>query len=122
MSWLKPGNIPDSGHDAERSVDRMAQKHGRLGAGILDAFNQSDPLHVFFGENSDEYLGYVDRFMQQLGDRDFQKLSDEEIAELVRRSFHKSQIEKGFADPKDLEELTHRIIQLKKLNSSSAES
>lgn len=78
----------------------------------MEVFNEVDPLHCFFGENIDEYAGYVERFFRQLADRDFSNLTDKEIEELVRGSFHKSQIDKGFVTREDIEALIHGILAI----------
>ncbi len=86
--------------------------YGELGPLILNVFNEVDPLHAFFGENVDEYAGYVERFFRQLGDRNFKTLTDEEIEKIVRGSFHESQIDKGFVDEDAIEALVHGIIAI----------
>ena len=86
---------------------------------VLAAFNEVDPLHVFYDANADEYVGYIRRFFKQLEGRDFQTLSDENIAAVVRGSFHPSQIEKGFVDSKDLESLIKKIIEIRNANEGS---
>lgn len=113
MSWLKPENIPHNNYAPDEIVESMVREHGELSRFILELFNEADPLHVFYGNNTDEYLGYVERFFRQLAGRDLQTLSDEEVSMLVRNSFHASQIKKGFADPKDLDELVQRICALR---------
>ncbi len=117
MSWLNPEKIPPSDYDPHRIVNEMVEKHGSLSGKILEAFNSSDPLHVFYGDNIDEYHGYVERFMRQLGDRDLSTLSDHEVEGLIRGSFHPSQIDKGFIDSKDLTDLVQRVIALRAMRA-----
>jgi|SRR3989344_2969776 len=110
MSWLKPDKIPYSGDGAQKRVDRLVEEHGVLGSAVLEAFNEVDPLHCFFGENVDEYAGYVERFFKKLGGRDFKTLTGSEVEELVKGSFHDEQIAKGFVDKDAIEALIHGII------------
>lgn len=88
----------------------MAKKYGVVSEMVLAAFTQTDPLHVFYGENVDEYHGYAERFMQQLGDRDVNALTEPEVVEIVRKSFHADQITKGFVQEDDIVNIAKRIV------------
>lgn len=88
----------------------MVERLGKLSGQIVNVFNEVDPFHCFYGENVDEYVGYIERFFSQLGERDFSALTDEEIKDLVRGSFHASQIEQRFVEQADLDELAKKII------------
>ena len=113
MSWLRPDNVRPSDYDPEKRVAGLVERLGQLSGQITDVFNKVDPLYCFYGDNVDEYVGYVERFFSQLGSRDFSQLTDEGITAMVRGSFHESQIVKGFLDEKDLELLVQKIIQLR---------
>ncbi len=113
MSWLRPDKITPSNYDPQERVNVMVEKYGQLGKNIIQAFNDADPLHCFYGVNVDEYVGYVNKIFAQIGDRDFQTLTNEEINALVRGSFSPDQIAQGFADPADIAELTQKIITLR---------
>src|SRR3989344_375309 len=110
MSWLRPDKIPRSEYSPQEAVKRRIGEYGELGASILDVFNEVDPLHCFFGQNVDEYSGYVERFFKKLGGRDFKTLTGSEVEELVKGSFHDEQIAKGFVDKDAIEALIHGII------------
>lgn len=109
MSWLKPENIPPSDYDPHKVVEAMVEKHGKLSRAILSAFNEIDPLHVFYGDNVDEYHGYAERFMTQLGDKDLNALTEPEVVDLVRKSFHADQIAKGFVQEYDIVNIAKEI-------------
>jgi hypothetical protein len=111
MSWLKPENIPPSDYDPRKVVEAMTKKYGKVSEMVLAAFNHTDPLHVFFGENVDEYHGYAERFMQQLGDRNIKAPTEQEVTDLVRKSFHQDQITKGFVQETDITSIAKRIIE-----------
>ena len=91
----------------------MVERLGTTSEAIMRIFNEVDPLHCFYGNNVDEYVGYAERIFSRLGDRKFSDINDQDIAALVRSSFHASQIEQGFLDERDLEVLTQKIIQLR---------
>ncbi len=113
MSWLKPGEIPYSDYSPEQSIAKAIEKYGIFLEKVLGVFNEVDPLHVFYGNNPDEYLRYVERFITQLADRNLKELGEEEIADIVRACFGKSQIEGGFISKEDLDNLIQRICGLK---------
>lgn len=113
MSWLKPENFPPSDYDPQQVVREMMEKHGKLSRSILDAFNNIDPLHVFYGENVDEYHGYVERFMSQLGAGDLTSFSDDEIKSFVSSSFHQSQVDQGFVTPENISQLAKEIMAVR---------
>lgn len=113
MSWLKPGEIPYSDYSSEDSVTKAIEKHGILLGKVLEIFNEVDPLHVFYGNNPDEYLHYVERLIGKLSGRNLKELDYKERAEIVRACFGKSQIEEGFVSEKDLDALIQRICDLK---------
>jgi len=97
-----------SEYSPQKSVDVFEAKYGEVGMRVLECFNHIDPLHVFFEENIDEYIGYARRFMEKMGTRNFNDLKREEITELVRGSFHSDQIGKFVTDA-DLELLIERV-------------
>jgi len=108
MSWLNPNEIPSSGYDPKKKVDLIVEQYCEDGRKILNCFNEVDPLHVFFGNNVDEYTNYVDRFMKALGERAIGALNHDEVSEVVRKSFHPDQIGK-FASEEDINKLIREI-------------
>lgn len=84
-------------------------EYGEIGRKILGCFDDVDPLHVFMGENVDEYIGYAKRFMEKLGKRDPKTLESKQISELVRDSFSSEQIGK-FVSEADLDLLADKIV------------
>lgn len=111
MSWLKPENIQPSDYDPRKVVEAMTKRYGVISEIVLAAFTKTDPLHVFFGENIDEYHGYAERFMQQLGDRNIKALTEQEVTDLVRSSFHQDLITKGFVQETDITSIAKRIVE-----------
>ncbi len=112
MSWFSPKNIPETNYNPDDRVEAFVMKAGLIGAIVLEAFNNIDPLHVIYGDNSDEYLGYAERFMNQLGTKKLKDLTDDEILTLVRGSFHPNQIGK-FVSEEDIQILINNIKEIK---------
>ncbi len=119
MSWLNPDKVPHSNYNPDERVKSLEKEYPLYGEIILSAFNKIDPLHVFYDVNSDEYLGYAERFLKQVGDRSILELKVEDIREMALNSFHKDQIGK-FASTEDIEnvgnEIYHQIQE--KFNSN----
>lgn len=113
MSWLDTRKIQPSDYNPDEKVEFLIREKGELAARILDAFNQTDPLRCFYGDNIDEYVGYVHRFLRQVEGKDFYNLSDEEIDVMIRKSFHEGQIGK-FAEEGDVARLIETIKALRK--------
>lgn len=95
MSWLTQTHEP-ADYDPHGLVGAFITKHHIMGAIVLSAWNEADPLSCYYGDdcNPDEYLGYAERFIEGL-----ERILPEErkryphlIAELVRRSFYPSQV------------------------------
>lgn len=114
MSWLKPGNITPSDYDPQERVEAFNAQKGEIAEKIRQAFNRIDPLKCFYGDdvNPDEYLGYVSRFLNKFGQKDFNSLSEEEIADFIRVSFHPGQIGK-FAQEEDIVRLIDKVKGLR---------
>lgn len=104
MDWLRPDKIQPS-YDPEEVVKHFIQQNGKMAGIILTVFDNVDPLRVNYGINSDEYLGYVGKFMKQLRGRNLKELSVEEIENIVRQSFHPGQIEKGFVEEQSIKDM-----------------
>ncbi len=113
MSWLRPDSGSPSDYDPEVRFAEMISRLGPLSEKIAHTFNDVDPLHVFYGNNPDEYVGYVERLFSALEGRDFSTLSDQDLSGLVRGSFHQSQIEQGFLTAEDLQVLIQKMIDLR---------
>ena len=108
MSWLNPEHVSPSDYDPNKRVDALIEKFGETANGVLNCFNYRDPLHVLFGDNTDEYVGYVERFMGGLGEREVSTLNHDDVTQIVRNSFHKDQIGK-FVSEEDMAKLIHDI-------------
>ncbi len=94
MSWLTPHEPTD--YDPRGQVEAFIAKYHAMGAIVLHAWNTADPLSCYFGDdcNPDEYIRYAERFIEGLERTlpDERKRYPHLIAELVRRSFHASQV------------------------------
>ncbi|GEM_PF-3043353 len=115
MSWLNPGEIKPSDYNPQKSVETFVAEYGEIGKRILECFNRVDPFHTFagIGENVDEYEGYARRFMERLGNINFDDLTQEQLSEFVRNSFTPDQIGK-FITETDLELLIKDIKSIRK--------
>ena len=91
MSWLKPEARP-GGYDPQLRVEKLILEFGNSARRILDALNGVDPLHVFYGENVDEYVSYVKRFCARLGGRTVDALTEQEIVEFMSEAFENSRL------------------------------
>ncbi len=81
--------------EARADVNSFYRENGELGMTVLEAFSGVDPLNCFCGweRNCDEYLGYAERFVAALRDHPpYVDLTGNVLVELVRRSFHPSQV------------------------------
>ena len=90
MVWLNPRNITASGYDPEVKISEFLLTAGELGRIAFEAWATVGPLHV----PSDEYLGYVERFVKETGRYIPSEWQTHPglVVELVRRSFHPAQV------------------------------
>lgn len=104
MTWLKPENITDSMYDPEttlKSVVDWTEPEWRVVFFIvLEVWNEVNPLNTYYGDdcNPDEYAGHAERFIKGLRaelitwEVQPKQTSPFILVELVRRSFHSSQV------------------------------
>lgn len=98
-------------HYEDPCVNQFIQKYGSIGRVVWQAWYDVDPFRCAFAP--DEYLGYSKRFLDKLcfvytGSVPT-KPSLRGVKELVRFSFHPSQIIHGFASSEDVYEIARRI-------------
>lgn len=99
-------------YDPHKRVAEFHAQHGALAIVTLEAWNDVDPFHCFFGFNVDEYLGYAERFVAlSIHTFDHINPSLRGVKELVRRSFHAVQVIEGDATPKIIYRIANTILQ-----------
>ena len=121
--WLDPAGIAPSGSDPHQQVEHSIEEHGWIVGAALAAFTSRDPLHCYYGEdcNSDEYLGYAERFVEMFREDDVfvdvmltnenrQLTSLDYIREIVRRTFHLDQVVKGRVTSEDIENIARTLV------------
>lgn len=107
MSWLQPEK--DSSILAQENVAAFINEYGKTAEVVLDCFTRIDPLHVFMGENIDEYIGYAKKFVKQLGALKLADLTLKQISDFVTNSFDKEQV--GiFVSEEDINLLSYLIF------------
>ena len=98
-------------HHEDPAVDQFFRTHGAIGRVAWSAWYEVDPFRCAL--SPDEYLGYSDRFLRVLrfvytGSVPT-KPSLKGVKELVRFSFHPSQIVHGFVTSEEVYEIARRI-------------
>ena len=116
MSWLNPSNARPSDYNPDARVSEFIEKHGQLGQIALEAWNGVDPLHCL--TVPDEYLGYARRFVEGMARVIPSEWSDHPdlVEELVRRSFHPTQVCKhksghSWVTTEDIKTISRFIIE-----------
>ncbi len=93
MSWLNPSKVQRSDYNPEAKVEAFLQRHGRFATIVLGSFDAVDPLRC--GEIPDEYLGYCERFVENLPKAQVASNDPEALelfVEVVRRTFSANQV------------------------------
>lgn len=95
MTSHNPG-LPSYSDAYENQISTaLLEKWGPIGPMVFEAWNEVDPLHCLVAP--DEYLGYVERFIEQAARVTARNPGDwsdypDLVEELVRRSFYSTQV------------------------------
>jgi len=108
MSWLSAEDIHDSGPSPDEQNREFVEKHGELGALVLNAFENVNPAGLDWIEG-DEYLYEVGKFIEEVSNKDLSEIPVEEVEEIVKRSFHPLTVASGRIRPESIKIIARGI-------------
>jgi len=112
MSFMRPENITPRETDPRDSLGKFYAEYNGTGAEIvLGIMGDLDPLRIYTEDEADYddkrsryYIEYATRFMEQLGERKLQDLSEDEVRKFLEESL-------GGITGCDVDEMHSHLVQ-----------